>query len=230
MADEEDIVEVEEEVQPEEPADVDEDLLAHPEWKWIGPKPRRIASEITPTALGVYTILEEDPAPGNFAVYNPGPQHRICSTFHRNAFGMYEFVFRELRLKLPFSPLAVEIFDWLRLAPSQIHPNSMAFVIAFERLCDYKNVVPTRPLFFRVFKLQRTTNKLGQRSWVSLKQRVSLFDMYVESVRGFKSRYYIVRPETPAGKNALCKNELDRNADGTVKKNEDGTDKTKEVD
>jgi hypothetical protein len=77
---------------------------------------------------------------------------------------MYEFVYRELRLKLPFSPLAVEIFDWLRLAPLQIHPNSMAFVIAFERLCDYKNVVPTRPLFFRVFKLQRTTNKLGQRS------------------------------------------------------------------
>jgi hypothetical protein len=164
MTDEEDIVEVEEEVQPEEPADVDEDLLAHPEWKWIGPKPRRIASEITPTALGVYTILEEDPAPGNFAVYNPGPQHQICSTFHRNDFGMYEFVYRELRLKLPFSPLAVEIFDWLRLAPLQIHPNSMAFVIAFERLCDYKNVVPTRPLFFRVFKLQRTTNKLGQRS------------------------------------------------------------------
>jgi hypothetical protein len=31
MAAEEDIDEVEEEVQPEEPADVDEDLLAHPE-------------------------------------------------------------------------------------------------------------------------------------------------------------------------------------------------------
>jgi hypothetical protein len=72
-------------------------------------------------------------------------------------------------------------------------------------------------------------NDLGQRSWVSLKQRVSLFDMYVESVRGFKSRYYIVRPETQAGKYALYKRELDKNADGTVKKNEDGTDKTKEV-
>jgi hypothetical protein len=66
---------------------------------------------------------------------------------------MYEFVFKELQLKLPFSPLAVDIFDWLKLAPSQLHPNSMAFMIAFERLCEYRNVVPTHPLFFRVFKL-----------------------------------------------------------------------------
>jgi hypothetical protein len=97
---------------------------------------------------------------------------------------MYEFVFKELRLRLPFSPLAVEIFDYLKLAPSQLHPNSMAFVLAFEYLCEYKNVTPTRSLFFRVFRLQRMTKEFGRRSWVSLKQRVSLFDMYAESIRG----------------------------------------------
>jgi hypothetical protein len=97
---------------------------------------------------------------------------------------MYEFVFKELRLRLPFSPLEVEIFDYLRLAPSQLHPNSMAFVLAFERLCEYKNVTPTRSLFFRVFRLQRMTKEFGRQSWVSLKQRVSLFDMYAESIRG----------------------------------------------
>jgi hypothetical protein len=86
----------------------------------------------------VYTIVEEDPAPGTFVVYNTGPHHRICSTFHRDDFGMYEFVFKELLLKLPFSPLAVEIFDWLKLAPSQLHPNSMAFVISFERSASTK--------------------------------------------------------------------------------------------
>jgi hypothetical protein len=232
MADERDDivnVEEEEEVQPEEPAKGDEDLIAHPEWKWIAREPRRIGSEITPTSLGVFTILEEDPAPGNFAVYNPGPQHRICSTFHQDGFGMYEFVFIELQLRLPFSSLAVEIFDFLKLAPSQLHPNSMAFVLAFERLCEYKNVIPTRSLFFRVFKLQRTTKELGRRSWVSLKQRVSLFDMYVESVRGFKSRFYVVRPETRAGKDTLYKWVVEKNKDGIVKKNEDGTDKMKEI-
>jgi hypothetical protein len=58
--------------------------------------------------------------------------------------GIYEFVFKDLQLKLPFSPLAVEIFSLFKLAPSQIHPNLMAFVIAFERLCEYKSVEPTR--------------------------------------------------------------------------------------
>jgi hypothetical protein len=232
MADDQDVVNVEENIQAEEPADVDEDLFAHSEWGWIGPEPRKIASEITPTSLGVYTIIEEDPEPGNerhFAVYNVGPYQWICSTFHRDGFGMYEFVFKELKLKLPFSPLALDIFDWCRLAPSQLHPNSMAFVIAFERLCEYKNIVPTRPLFFRVFKIQRTTNGLGQRSWVSFKQRVSLFDMYVESVRGFKSRFFVVQPKTRLGRETLYKWVEDKNEDGTVKKNEDGSDKMKEV-
>jgi hypothetical protein len=51
---------------------------------------------------------------------------------------MYEFVFKELGVRLPFSPLVVEIFRFLRLAPSQLHPNAMAFVLAFQHLCEYK--------------------------------------------------------------------------------------------
>jgi hypothetical protein len=229
--DHEDVFEPEEEggVRTEEPVDDDEDLLARPEWKWISREPRRIASEITSTSLGVFTILEEDPLARNFRVYNPGPHQRICTTFHGDGFGMYEFVFKDLRLRLPFSPLAVEIFDYLKLAPSQLHPNSMAFVLAFERLCEYLNVTPTRSLFFRVFRLQRMTKELGRRSWVSLKQRVSLFDMYAESIRGFKSRFYVIRAETRAGREALFKWEVEKNEDGTVKKDEDGSVTMKEV-
>jgi hypothetical protein len=209
----EDVMDVEEggEIHPEEPVDEDEDLLAHPEWKWISREPRKMASEITSTSLGVFTIPEEDPAPRNFAVYNVGPHQKICSTFHREGFGMYEFVFKEFGLRLPFSPLATEIFAFLRLAPSQLHPNAMAFVLAFEHFCEYKNVVPTRALFFRVFQLQRMTKEFSRRSWVSLKNRVSLFNMYAESIRGFKSRFYIVRPETRAGKRTLYDWVVDKN-------------------
>jgi hypothetical protein len=142
---------------------------------------------------------------------------------------MYEFVFKELGLRLPFSPLATEIFAFLRLAPSQLHPNAMAFVLAFEHLCEYKNVVPTRALFFRVFQLQRMTKELGRRSWVSLKNRVSLFDMYAESIRGFKSRFYVVRPETRTGMCTLYDYVVDEDEDGSVKRNEDGTNKMKAV-
>jgi hypothetical protein len=188
-----------------------------------------MGSEITSTSLNVFSILEEEPMPGNFRAYNVGPHQKICSTFHRDGFSMYEFVFKELGLRLPFSSLATEIFRFLRLAPSQLHPNAMAFVLAFEHLCEYKGVAPTRALFFRVFQLQRTTREFGRWSWVSLKNRVSLFDMYSESLRGFKSRFYAVRPETQIGRRSLYHWAIDKNEDGSFKKNEDGTDKFKEV-
>jgi hypothetical protein len=233
MADErDDVVGVEEiggGAPTEEVIDEDEDLVARPEWKWIAREPRKMASEITSTSLRAFTILEEDPAPGDFRAYNVGPHQRICSTFHGGGFSMYEFVFRELGLRLPFSSLAIEIFRFLKLAPSQLHPNAMAFVLAFQHLCEYKGVVPTRALFFRVFQLQRTTKELGRRSWVSLKNRVSLFDMYAESIRGFKSRFYCVRPMTQTGRRSLYDWVVDKNEDGTIKRNEDGTEKLKEV-
>ncbi|MCI64830.1 hypothetical protein A2U01_0086088, partial [Trifolium medium] len=36
------------------------DTITDPELDWVGSEPRGIASVITPTALGVYTIVEDD--------------------------------------------------------------------------------------------------------------------------------------------------------------------------
>ncbi|MCI71779.1 hypothetical protein A2U01_0093042, partial [Trifolium medium] len=36
------------------------DMITDPELDWVWPEPRGIASMITPTALGVYTIVEDD--------------------------------------------------------------------------------------------------------------------------------------------------------------------------
>ncbi|MCI70889.1 hypothetical protein A2U01_0092152, partial [Trifolium medium] len=36
------------------------DTITDPELDWVGPEPRGIASVITPTAFGVYTIVEDD--------------------------------------------------------------------------------------------------------------------------------------------------------------------------
>jgi hypothetical protein len=53
--------------------------------------------------------------------------------------------------------------------------------------------------------------------------------MFVESVRGFLLLFYIVRPETQIGINALCTRVLDKNADGTIKSNKDNIEKMKYV-
>ncbi|MCI57434.1 hypothetical protein A2U01_0078685, partial [Trifolium medium] len=74
----------------------------------------------------------------------------------------------------------------MNLAPSQLHPNLMAFLRAFELVCQYLEVEPIVPLFFRVFKLQRQPSRDGRHGWVSLKQQVKLFKMFVDSVRHFK--------------------------------------------
>ncbi|MCI60996.1 hypothetical protein A2U01_0082252, partial [Trifolium medium] len=39
----------------------------------------------------------------------------------------------------------------------------------------------------------------GKHGWVSFKQRKCLFKMFEESVRGFKEKYYGVRPITTTG-------------------------------
>ena len=69
---------------------------------------------------------------------------------------MYEIVFCEMGLRLPFSDFEVAVFWHLRVALSQLHPNEIAFMRAFEIVCDYLKIGATIPLFFYCFHLQRS--------------------------------------------------------------------------
>ncbi|MCI54527.1 hypothetical protein A2U01_0075777, partial [Trifolium medium] len=95
----------------------------------------------------------------------------------------------------------------MRVSPSQLHPNSLAFLRAFEVTAGYLEIVPTLKMFLHAFGLQRSCLKgetakgkapkgveAGKHGWVSFKQRKGLFKTFEESVRGFKERYYGVRP------------------------------------
>ncbi|GAU42206.1 hypothetical protein TSUD_375550 [Trifolium subterraneum] len=101
--------------------------------------------------------------------------------------GMFRTIaFEHMGYRLPFSDFEVAVFRYLHLTPSQLHPNSLAFIRAFEMIAAYLGFIPTIPLFFHAFHLQRSrpkgdaANKFG---WVSLKQSVKLFEMFLESVR-----------------------------------------------
>ena len=50
---------------------------------------------------------------------------------------MYEFVFEEVGMRFPFNDFQVGVFQWLQLAPSQLHPNALAFMRPFELVCQY---------------------------------------------------------------------------------------------
>jgi len=52
----------------------------------------------------------------------------------------YETFFTRLGMKLSLTRFECEALKWLNVSPSQLHPNSWAFVRAFERLLTFGSV------------------------------------------------------------------------------------------
>ncbi|MCI43756.1 hypothetical protein A2U01_0064994, partial [Trifolium medium] len=80
-----------------------------------------------------------------------------------------------------------------------------------------------------IFKLQRQPAKNGKHGWVSLKQQIKLFRMFTDSVRGFKERYFVVKPITPSAIDSLYKTVVVTAEDGTAQLDENGEQVTRRV-
>lgn len=61
--------------------------------------------------------------------------NRVCSEYENHIFPMYEVVFKDMGFQLPFSDFQRVLLCWTKLSPSQIHPNSYAFMRGFELVC-----------------------------------------------------------------------------------------------
>jgi hypothetical protein len=129
---------------------------------------------------------------------------------------MYQIAFEEFGYRLPFNDFEIGVFNHLRLAPSQLHPNSLAFLRAFEVVAAYLHIVPTLDLFFHLFRIQRSKPKgdAEKHGWVSFTQRRRLFDMFEESVRGFKDNWYGVFPKGEEGLRTIVYRTPKVDADG----------------
>ncbi|CAJ2654490.1 unnamed protein product [Trifolium pratense] len=197
------------------------DTITDPELAWVAPEPRGIASTITAQDPRLFTIVE-GVGPVNWEVHMPAEGERICSPYTEGGFTMYEMAFKEMGYRLPFNNLEAEIFGRLKVAPSQLHPNALAFIRAYQILCRYLEVEATVSLFFYIFKIQR--QKVGdQQGWVSLKHQSSkIFKMFVESARGFKERYYVVKPVTEFALNSLYMDKPVFLEDGSPQLDEEG--------
>ncbi|CAJ2646588.1 unnamed protein product [Trifolium pratense] len=197
------------------------DTITDPELAWVAPEPQGIASTISAQDPRLFTIVE-GVGPVNWEVQMPAEGERICSPYTEGGFTMYEMAFKEMGYRLPFNNLEAEIFGRLRVAPSQLHPNALAFIRAYQILCRYLEVEATVSLFFYIFKIQR--QKVGdQQGWISLKHQSSkIFKMFVESARGFKERYYVVRPVTEFALNSLYMDRPVFLEDGSPQLDEEG--------
>ena len=74
---------------------------------WVGEEPRGIASLFSHTRRQAYIVVEyggdQEGFQLNFKIMRPMHATRICSEFTHNAFPMYEVIFKDLGLRLPFN-------------------------------------------------------------------------------------------------------------------------------
>ncbi|RDX61685.1 hypothetical protein CR513_60070, partial [Mucuna pruriens] len=107
-------------------------------------------------------------------------------------FYLYDTLHSKLGVKLPFTHFERVIFQLLNVAPTQLYPNSWAFVRAFELLCEDLGKAPTLGVFFWFFTIKKT-NKVG---WTSLSSRPKrkLFKPFLKSYKSFKTRFFRVAP------------------------------------
>ncbi|GAU45601.1 hypothetical protein TSUD_285700 [Trifolium subterraneum] len=159
---------------------------------WVADDPRT-----TPSKFEFEENFPEDlftdieiPGHADWEVRIPGAKQRICTTFKNGGFPMYQIAFEHMGLRLPFTNLEMAIFNHLEVCPSQLHPNSLAFIRAFEIVAAYLQLAPTVPLFFHIFGIQRSrprgnvTDKCG---WTTVKipeaDQTILASMGPESLR-----------------------------------------------
>jgi len=87
----------------------------------------------------------------DWEVLLPSTSDRVCTEYENHVFPMYEVVFKDMGFRLPFSNFQREVFRWTKLLPSQIHPNSYAFIWAFKLVCNYLEVPTFKNVFFTIF-------------------------------------------------------------------------------
>ncbi len=80
------------------------------------------------------------------------------------SFLMYLGVLEEFSVKIPFTPFQMDVLKFINVAPSQIPPNSWAFIRGYEILCKFFHLEPSIGAFFHFYG----TKDVNKGTWISL--------------------------------------------------------------
>jgi len=103
---------------------------------------------------------------------------------------MYQTFFKRVGVRLPFTPFEREFLTEINTAPTQLHPNSWAFVWAFQILCGYLGIPPSVDVFLHFFEVK----KQGKSLWVSffgIAGRIIL-SLFQNSYKSWKGKFFRV--------------------------------------
>ena len=103
----------------------------------------------------------------------------------------YETIFAKLRLRFPLTAFKKWVLRKLNVALAQLHPNSWAFVKAFQTLFKALGLMPTLGKFFNFFEFTNTKKTI----WVSLNSidGQGILTLYTTSYKNLKGRFFKVR-------------------------------------
>ena len=133
----------------------------------------------------------------DWEVVLPSTSDRVCLDYEDHVFPIYEVVFKDMGFRLPFSDFQHEVLCWTKLSPSQIHPNSYAFMRAFKLVYEQLKIPVFKNVFFAIFTVQRGND------WVSFRQTKKMFEIFTGKVRSFKERFFLVKPKSEVALNTL---------------------------
>ncbi|RDX96118.1 hypothetical protein CR513_21264, partial [Mucuna pruriens] len=152
--------------------DNSEDDVSEDPFSWVDKEVKRAFSQYTQGSLllGAMKKLFR-PSPWRVQLRHCRPDESVnnsASPDETPFFYVYEPVFSKLGLKLPFSPFKQTVLRALNVAPTQLHPNSWAFVRAFELMCEDLGRAPSLGVFFWFFRVKKAPKVYPGKSGPSL--------------------------------------------------------------
>jgi len=101
---------------------------------------------------------------------------------------VYEFMFKEYSMTFPLTDFEVGMLSLMNIAPSELHPNSWAFLRCFKLVCSHLGFEPSLSVFIYFYQM-----KIGKLvGWVSLtaSHGTPLFSLYNYSYKFFKTKFF----------------------------------------
>ncbi|RDX64848.1 hypothetical protein CR513_56545, partial [Mucuna pruriens] len=131
------------------------DNLANGAYSWVDPEVLKVSSILTKSSslLGMASAICR-PQTWSVTVTACRSREAVCMSFaevSKPFFYLYDTLHSKLGIQLPFTHFERSVLQALNVAPTQLHPNSWAFVRAFELLCEDLGKAPTLGVFFWFF-------------------------------------------------------------------------------
>ena len=104
---------------------------------------------------------------------------------------MYTTLFKKVKLRFPLTLFERELLTELDIAAAQLHPNSWAFVRAFQIMCAHLGLPASVDVFLFLFEAKNPEDRL----WVSLNGIAgrSILSIFQQSYKDWKGKFVQVR-------------------------------------